>query len=348
MASSPRSSCKRHACMLPTICVLAAAIAAGRPFEWMKWLPHLRASAPTRRAPRSPGHGSTPTGSSRLLLEIAASARTPAMPNAPHVLAILDAGARSATPAAHRVAPGGRSGRAHRRGLDRERGGRRRRTMRASVLDVGPSSRLWSAPIRGRSDRCGRRAGDRRAIARTSGASAGTGDATSQAGDRAGIARDVSLVDVLGRGATSERHVGAMVAAIGRVRPALPDRHRRRRTGRDRPRRGRPPHVDRRHDRVGQERVVAVGGHRDRRSLLAAAGQLPVRRLQGRRGHEGVRTTYRTQWAMSPTSTRPLARRAIVSLRAELERRMALLEGRAKDLRGLVAPAPDGGAGRRC
>ena len=59
----------------------------------------------------------------------------------------------------------------------------------------------------------------------------------------------------------------------------------------DRPRRGRPAHVDRRHHRVGQERVAAVDRDGDRSPILAAAGQLPVRRLQGRRGHEGVRTT---------------------------------------------------------
>ena len=39
----------------------------------------------------------------------------------------------------------------------------------------------------------------------------------------------------------------------------------------------------------------------------------------------------------------PLAQRALVSLRAEIDRRMALLQGRAKDLAGLVAELTGGG-----
>ena len=96
-----------------------------------------------------------------------------------------------------------------------------------------------------------------------------------------------------------------------RHRAARGRRARSRRCVRARPARARPARARRRHDRVGQERVPAVVGAGAGGLAQPAAGDVPVRRLQGRRGVQALhrpaalrRPRHRPRPASRPPRTR--------------------------------------------
>jgi S-DNA-T family DNA segregation ATPase FtsK/SpoIIIE len=160
-------------------------------------------------------------------------------------------------------------------------------------------------------------------------------------GDRAVIARDVSLVDVLGRGATSEATLARWWRRSGRSDLRFP-------IGIGA---GGPVEIDLVED--GPHMLIAGTTGSGKSELLQSAVAAIAARYSPQRvnflfvDYKGGAATkvfedlpHTVGYVTNLDAT--LARRAIVSLRAELERRMALLEGRAKDLRELVALAPEG------
>ena len=288
---------------LPTICSMVAAVAADCGDVRVDEVAAAHACRSAVRVRRLARTRSTPSGLIR-----DAARRSPASACSPrcrtrHMSWRSSTRDRSATAArsavSSTVAPA-----ADRRGVDR---GRRRLTCRI---------------VRGRCSRSARRAGsgrrrprvdaDRRrrrtGVARrrrTSGAERLAPVRDVDSDERAGIAADVALRRRARSRRDSSRDRRRDGGSAWRARAARPDRHRRRGTGRDRPRRGRPAHADRRHDRVGQERVAAVGGARRSPPATRRSGSTSCSSTTRAARPRRCSSTCRTPLATSPTSTPP-------------------------------------------
>ena len=175
----------------PDDLLLAAAVEADRPFDWMKWLPHMRSSAPSTASQLARTRVDA-DGLVRELLDVARQRALVADANSPHVLAILDdalIGDAAALASLLELAPAARiavvwiavraGGVPHQARL---------------VLEVGPSSRMWSAASGVDAIDVAVEPVPPAVAERVARALAPVKDVA--AGDRAGIARDVSLVDV--------------------------------------------------------------------------------------------------------------------------------------------------------
>jgi S-DNA-T family DNA segregation ATPase FtsK/SpoIIIE len=330
----------------PEDVVIAAALPAGPgagPWSWLKWLPHTRAVTSPLEGP----HLVPATGTDDLLARLLAVAGHRGGPDGddrrpwPRVLVLLpeDAGPdRSVLAALLDAAPGA--------GIDVVWLGHTRRQVprqcRALIHAVpageGPSELWFTDPARDRVDfePAGVGADVATAVARSLAPVRDVGGR----GAASAIPRVVPLLDVL---ALPEPTGGAVAARWARDRPdglaatigAGPDG---------------PLTVDLVHQ--GPHALVAGTSGAGKSELLqtlvlALAADHPPERLTF------LFIDYKGGASSAPLGALPhtvgqvtnldgrLSRRALASLRAELQRRMALLEGRARDLAELRRVAPD-------
>ena len=312
--------------------VIAAAIAPDRGCDWIKWLPHARGRT-------IPTIAHSPIAAAALVHALPHVARQRAIAShehEPRLLVIVDgqlvADASAIVPLltlepSARISVLWLAGSA----ADVPRHAQR-------VLEVGPSSRLWSTtpgldPVEVQIELAPRDLAQRVALAL-----APVRDVA--AGESAGLSVDVTLLDVLGCGATSsatlarwwQRPSGFELRFPIGVAP------------------NGPVEIDLVED--GPHVLIAGTTGSGKSELLQSA----VTALAARYSPQQVNflfVDYKGGAATKVFEHLPhtvgyvsnldgsLARRAMASLRAELERRMALLEGRVKDLRELVAVAPD-------
>ncbi|HZI43634.1 MAG TPA: FtsK/SpoIIIE domain-containing protein, partial [Ilumatobacter sp.] len=319
----------------PAELVISAAIAPARGCDWIKWLPHAR----TGPIPGVAAHvaRSRPEADRlvRTLLEVARRRASAVDRHEPHLLVIVDA---ELVEDAGAIAPLLALAPAARMSVVWVAGSAADVPQQArQVLEVGASSRLWSTapgrdPVDVAAEQMPRTAAERVALAL-----APVRDVAP--GESAGLATDVTLLDVLGRGATSnvtlarwwQRSYGFELRFPIGIAP----------TG--------PVEIDLVED--GPHMLIAGTTGSGKSELLQSAVTAIAARYSPQRvnflfvdykGGAATKVFEHLPHTVGYVSNldASVARRAIVSLRAELERRMALLEGRAKDVRELNAVAP--------
>jgi DNA segregation ATPase FtsK/SpoIIIE, S-DNA-T family len=318
----------------PAGLVIAAAIAPDRGCDWMKWLPHARTGAIPPGVPHVARSRFDADRLVRVLLQAARRRARAVDDHEPHLLVIIDA--ELVTDAAA-IAPLLELGPAARISVVWIAGGAADVPQHARrVLDVGAASRLWSTTpgldtVEVAVEPAPRTAAERVALA--------LAPVRDVAAGESGLATDVTLLDVLGRGATSsvtlarwwQRTAGFELRFPIGISP----------TG--------PVEIDLVED--GPHVLIAGTTGSGKSELLQSAVTAIAARYSPQRvnflfvdykGGAATKTFEHLPHTVGFVSNldAALARRAIVSLRAELERRMALLECRAKDLRELVAVAP--------
>ena len=165
-------------------------------------------------------------------------------------------------------------------------------------------------------------------------------DATAASATTA-IPRIVPLLSLFGPELPTPLSVAARWSPTQAVRACGSDRDRPGRSARARPRRARPACAHRRHVGRRQERAAAVDRRRADPPVPADAADVPVRRLQGRGGERRCSTTFPHTVGYVTNLEAILSLRALTSLRAELNHRMRLMEGKAKDLAEMLERYPD-------
>ena len=320
----------------PADLAIAAAIAPARGCGWIKWVPHVRTGAIPSVASHVASSRFEADRLVRTLLEMARRRASAVDGHERHLLVVIDA--ELVTDAAAvgpllELAPAARISVVWIAGSAADVPQHARQ-----VLEVGAKSRLWpTAPGREPLD-VSIEPASRTTAERVALALAPIRDAV--AGEPVDLATDVTLLDVLGRGATSsatlarwwQRATGFELRFPIGIAPAG------------------PVEIDLVED--GPHVLIAGTTGSGKSELLQSAVTAIAARYSPLRvnflfvdykGGAATKVFEHLPHTVGYVSNLDafLARRAIVALRAELGRRMALLEGRAKDLRELVAVAPD-------